>query len=296
MINFPLLVELQHYPSLYLPASFILGLLVGSFLNVVIYRLPKIMENEYKIECAEFFSEDIKQSSVQPEKFNLAVPASRCQSCGHKISALENIPIISYLFLKGACRACKDPISIRYPLIEFISACLTLFAIYSFGFTVSGLMACIFTWCLIALCMIDYDTYYLPDSILYPLLWLGLLLSLFGFFTTPEQSIMGAIIGYLFFWIFFHIFKWITGKEGMGYGDFKLLATLGAWMGWTHLPQIILLSTFVGAILGLSLILFFGRDNQKPIPFGPYLAIAGWISFYWGEQINQQYLQLSGLQ
>ncbi len=284
---------LGEFPLIYLPASFILGLLIGSFLNVVIYRLPVMMEREWKTECLEFC--DKKEKDKQEEAtFNLATPASRCQNCGHKITAMENIPIISYLFLKGACRSCKDPISIRYPIIEFISGILTFFVVYHYGYSIQALAACIFTWSLIALFMIDIDHYLLPDSIVFPLLWLGLILSLFNVFTTAHLSIIGAVGGYLFFWIFYQLFKLLTGKEGMGYGDFKLLAALGAWMGWTHLPQIILLSTFVGAVIGVSMIVFRGRDRQLEIPFGPYLAVAGWISLIWGEQINQQYLHLAG--
>jgi len=293
------LQDLQYYPEIYLTTSFILGLLIGSFLNVVVYRLPKIMENEWRTDCIELLEDEfktLKKQTAEAEPFNLAVPASRCPSCSHKISALENIPVISYLVLKGACKSCKNPISMRYPLIEFITGILTFFAVYYFGFTLEALAACIFTWCLIALFLIDMDTYYLPDSIVFPLLWLGLFLSTFNVFVTPKQSIIGAIVGYLSLWIFAKIYGFLTKKDAMGHGDFKLLAVFGAWFGWMYLPQIILMSTFVGAVLGISMIIFFKREKQKPIPFGPYLAVAAWIALYWGEQINTTYLKISGLQ
>jgi len=302
-----LLQDLQYYPEIYLTTSFILGLLIGSFLNVVVYRLPIMMDNEWLPDCFELLEKqvkkhlkkeikNIKKKTSKKPLFNLAVPASRCPSCNHKISALENIPVISYLVLGGVCKSCKEPISVKYPLVEFITGILTFFAVYYFGFTIEALAACIFTWCLITLFLIDMDTYYLPDSIVFPLLWLGLFLSTFNVFVTPKQSIIGAIVGYLSLWIFAKIYGFLTKKDAMGHGDFKLLAVFGAWFGWVCLPQIILMSTFVGAILGLSMMFFYKQDKDKQIPFGPYLAVAAWISLYWGEQINTTYLKISGLQ
>jgi len=281
--------------------ALVLGLLVGSFLNVVIYRLPKMMEKDWRDQCEEFLTTDDNLGGIptpqastasSKEPFNLMVPASTCPHCGHKIRAWENIPIISYVFLKGNCSSCKSGISIRYPIIELVTGLLSAVIIYLYGPTLTGLAALAFTWCLIALTMIDIDTYLLPDDITLPLLWLGLICNSFGLFTSLSSALWGAIFGYLSLWSFYKLFKLITGKEGMGYGDFKLLAALGAWMGWQFLLQIILLSSIVGAIIGISMILIRGRDKNIPIPFGPYLAIAGWIALVWGKEINQIYLGL----
>ena len=288
---------LQAFPLLGLACTLVLGLLVGSFLNVVIYRLPKMMEHDWQAQCRDFLINDgnitsLPAQDLKQEPFNLMVPVSRCPHCGHKIRPWENIPIISYLFLRGKCSSCKAGISARYPIIELVSGLLSVAVIYYVGINWSGLAALVFTWSLIALTMIDVDAYLLPDDITLPLLWLGLIANSFGAFTDLPSALWGAIAGYLVLWSVYKLFKLVTGKEGMGYGDFKLLSALGAWMGWQMLPQIILLSSLVGAVIGISMIVIRGRDKNIPIPFGPYLAIAGWIAFVWGDTINQSYLKL----
>lgn len=288
---------LQAYPFFGLACASTLGLLVGSFLNVAIYRLPKMMERDWQNQCREFLVSDgnvatLASDEKKTEPFNLMVPASACPHCGHKIRAWENIPVFSYLFLKGKCSSCKSSISVRYPTIELITGLLSAVVIYYVGINWNGLAALVFTWSLVALTMIDIDTYLLPDDITLPLLWLGLIVNSFGAFTDLPGALWGAVAGYLSLWSIYKLFKLLTGKEGMGYGDFKLLAALGAWMGWQMLPQIILLSSLVGAVIGISMILIRGRDKNIPIPFGPYLAIAGWIAFIWGDTINQSYLKL----
>lgn len=288
---------LQTYHFLGLACTLVLGLLVGSFLNVVIYRLPKMIERDWQEQCRDFLKNDGNIASPpsndpNQEPFNLMAPGSRCPHCGHKIKPWENIPIVSYLFLRGKCSSCKAGISIRYPAIELVTGLLSVAVIYYVGINWNGLAALVFTWSLIALTMIDFDTYLLPDDITLPLLWLGLIVNSFGGFTDLPSALWGAIAGYLVLWSVYKLFKLITGKEGMGYGDFKLLAALGAWMGWQMLPQIILLSSLVGAVIGISMIVIRGRDKNIPIPFGPYLAIAGWIAFVWGDVINQSYLKL----
>lgn len=288
---------LQAYALLGLACTLVLGLLVGSFLNVVIYRLPKMMERDWQDQCRDFLTNDgdiatLPASDSKQEPFNLMVPASRCPHCGHKIKPWENIPVISYLFLRGKCSNCKAGISARYPVIESLTGLLSVAVIFYVGVNWSGLAALVFTWSLIALTMIDFDTYLLPDDITLPLLWLGLIANSFNTFTDLPSALWGAIAGYLALWSVYKLFKLLTGKEGMGYGDFKLLAALGAWMGWQMLPQIILLSSLVGAVIGISMIVIRGRDKNIPIPFGPYLAIAGWIAFIWGDTINQSYLKL----
>jgi leader peptidase (prepilin peptidase)/N-methyltransferase len=275
----------------------VLGLMVGSFLNVVIHRLPLMMERAWRSQCQELVGDH--QPPVNPEKqsepFNLATPRSRCPHCGHAISALENIPVISYLWLRGRCAGCGKAISARYPLIELTTAVLSGITAWHFGFGWTAGAALTLTWALIALSVIDFDHQLLPDDITLPFLWIGLLLSLFGLFTNSTASIIGAVAGYLSLWSIYILFKLVTGKEGMGYGDFKLLAMLGAWMGWQALPVIILLSSVVGAVLGVILVLFRGRDKNIPIPFGPYLAAAGWLSLLWGHEIIHRYFSLLGL-
>ncbi|RYY74114.1 MAG: prepilin peptidase [Gammaproteobacteria bacterium] len=282
------------FPSLALFSAGILGLLVGSFLNVVIYRLPKMMERDWYEQCIEFLgSENVKEDvkkKFSSEKFNLVTPNSTCPSCCHKIKPWENIPVISYIFLRGKCSACKSGISLRYPIVEATTAILSVAAIYVFGATLTGLACLFFTWCLIALTMIDVDTQLLPDSITLPLLWLGLIANYFGLFTALDSALWGAIGGYLSLFSVYWLFKILTGKEGMGFGDFKLLGALGAWLGWQMLLQIILLSALAGAVIGISMIVIRGRDKNIPIPFGPYLAIAGWIALMWGQDINHAYL------
>ena len=264
----------------------LLGLCVGSFLNVVIHRLPKIMERQWRSECAELSGQEVPPA----ERYNLISPRSACPSCGHKISALENIPILSYAALRGKCAGCSARISIRYPIVEALTATLSAYVAWHFGFGIAAAGALLFTWSMVALTFIDLDTFYLPDSITLPLLWLGLLLNLGGTYTSLTSAVIGAAAGYLSLWAVYWAFKWATGKEGMGYGDFKLLAAIGAWMGWQMLPLTILLSSVVGAVIGISLIVFAGRGRSVPIPFGPYLAIAGMIALLHGPALTQAYL------
>ncbi|MEW8051770.1 MAG: A24 family peptidase [Candidatus Thiodiazotropha sp.] len=283
---------LQHNNWAFLLCVILIGLVVGSFLNVVIHRLPKMMEQQWHRDCQEL--ED-NLSNQAPETYTLSRPASHCPECGHKIRPWENIPILSWLVLKGRCSQCNTSISPRYPIIEAVTAILSLTVALHFGFTWATLAALFLTWALIALSVIDFDVQLLPDNITLPFLWLGLLISLGNVFTDPRTALIGAAAGYLSLWSVYQLFKRLTGKEGMGYGDFKLLAMLGAWLGWHYLPQIILLSALVGAVVGILLIIVRGRDRNIPIPFGPYLAAAGWISLMWGEQINTAYLRWSGM-
>ena len=285
---------LESNPYFLIGSTVLLGLLIGSFLNVVIYRLPIMMERSWTEQCHDFLSADKETSSQETEgttePFDLMRPRSRCPQCGHKITALENIPVISYLLQQGKCRGCKTSISPRYPIIELITAIMSAVVVWKLGFTWAGLFGLFFTWAMITLTMIDFDHQLLPDDITLPLVWLGLLLSLGTVFSTPTDAILGACAGYLSLWLIFHLFKLITGKEGMGYGDFKLFAVFGAWFGWQCLPLILLLSSVVGAIVGIALIVIKGRDKNIPIPFGPYLACAGWIYLLWGNAIIETYL------
>lgn len=286
------IVELvQSSPTLFITLILFLGVLVGSFLNVVIHRLPLMMEREWQQQCAELNGSEI----IETEPLTLNTPRSRCPSCGHAITAIENIPIISYLALAGKCKQCKTPISKRYPIIEALTAILSGIVAWKFGFEWSCLGALLLTWALIALTFIDVDHQLLPDSITLPLLWLGISFNLSSTYTDLQSSVIGAIAGYLSLWLVFHAFKLATGKEGMGYGDFKLLAALGAWLGWAFLPSIILLSSLVGAAVGIILIVVGQHQRNIPIPFGPYLAAAGWIALVWGTEINSAYLKLAGL-
>ena len=278
------------YPSYYLCTIFYLGLLVGSFLNVVILRLPVMMERDWQQQCCELLELDDPESNKEKGLFNLLTPRSHCPGCKHQISAIENIPVISYLFLKGKCKKCGNKISLRYPLIELVSALSAVIVAYYFGVSYQAMFAICLTWALIALSMIDFDHQLLPDDITLPLLWLGIIINIFSIFTDIESSVLGAIFGYVSLWSVYIIFKIVTGKEGMGHGDFKLLAVLGAWFGWQLLPLIIILSSLVGAVVGISLMLFKSHDRNTAIPFGPYLAIAGWISMLWGPYIMSAYL------
>lgn len=265
----------------------LLGLCIGSFLNVVIHRLPKMMEREWQVQCAELRGETLPDE----EPLTLARPGSRCPACGHRISALENIPIISYLLiLKGKCAGCSAPISARYPIIETLTALLSAYTVWHFGPTIQAAGALLLVWALISLAMIDFDTQLLPDAITLPLLWLGLAFNLGTTYTDLATSVIGAMAGYLALWSVFWLFKLATGKEGMGYGDFKLLAALGAWLGWQMLPTIILLSSVVGASVGIALIVFGRHGRNIPIPFGPYLAAAGGIALFWGPELTEGYL------
>ncbi len=281
------------YPILMIAFSIVFGLMVGSFLNVVIYRLPIMMEAEWTQQCSELL--EIKNPSKtdgSESKFNLAYPNSHCPKCKHAISVLENIPVFSWLLQGGQCRHCQAPISSRYPVIETVTAIITALVVQQSGFNWLTIAMLFLAWSLIALTMIDFDHQLLPDDITLPLLWLGLTVNSFGLITTLQDAVCGAIAGYGILWSVFWLFKLATGKEGMGYGDFKLLAALGAWMGWQALPIIILLSSLVGAVVGLSLIVIKGRDKNIPIPFGPYLATAGFLALLWGNEITRFYYSL----
>lgn len=282
---------LEHNPAFHTGTVFVLGLMVGSFLNVVIHRLPLIMERGWQAQCRDYLGE----SAEEQTPLTLAIPASHCPHCGHKIRFYENIPVLSYLWLRGKCASCQQAISLRYPLIELLTAIMSAVIAWHFGFGWQSGAALLLTWALIALSMIDTDHQLLPDSITLPFLWLGLTLSLFPVFADMRSSLIGAIAGYLSLWTVYQLFKLLTGKEGMGFGDFKLLALLGAWLGWQSLPMIILLSSAVGAVLGGAMIAIQGRDRAQPIPFGPYLAIAGWIALLWGDRISSAYLRWSGI-
>jgi leader peptidase (prepilin peptidase) / N-methyltransferase len=268
--------------------SGIVGLCVGSFLNVVIHRLPKMLDRGWRAQCAELSGEPPPE--LPP--YNLITPRSECPACGHRIAAFENIPVLSFLFLRGRCSACAAPISARYPFIELLTGALTIAAVLRFGVTPTAAAACLLIWSLIALTFIDFDTQLLPDSITLPLLWSGLLANVAGFVpgVSLRDAVVGAIAGYVALWTIYWLFKLVRGKEGMGYGDFKLLAALGAWLGWQMLPLIVLLSSFVGAIIGIGLVVFRGRDHQIPLAFGPYLAIAGVIALFFGRSLVSLYL------
>jgi leader peptidase (prepilin peptidase)/N-methyltransferase len=279
---------LQSSPLVFACVCAALGLMVGSFLNVVIYRLPKMMEREWLAQCAEINS----QSAEESPRYNLVVPRSACPHCGHMISALENIPVISYLLLRGKCKGCGAHISARYPIVELVSGLLSGYAAWHFGFGLAALGALLFVWALLALTFIDFDTQLLPDDITLPLLWIGLLLNLSHAYTDLHSAVVGAVAGYLALWGVYWLFKLATGKEGMGYGDFKLLAAIGAWLGWQMLPLVILSSSLVGAVVGITLIVAARHGRNVPIPFGPYLAGGGLIALFWGQTLTQNYLQM----
>lgn len=270
-------------PFIFAFCAALLGLCVGSFLNVVIHRLPKMMEQQWRTECAGLSG----QEAPAAERYNLVVPRSACPACNRPIAALENIPLLSWLVLRGKCAGCSARISPRYPAVEALTAALSAYIAWHFGFGMAAAGALLFTWAMIALTFIDLDTFYLPDSITLPLLWLGLLFNVSGTYTPLPGAVIGAAAGYLSLWSVYWIFKWATGKEGMGYGDFKLLAAIGAWLGWQMLPLTILLSSLVGAVIGISLIVFAGRGRSVPIPFGPYLAIAGMIALLHGPALTR---------
>lgn len=273
-------------PVAFAAVATLLGLFVGSFLNVVIHRLPRMMEREWHAQAAELRGEEPEAG----EPFNLATPRSRCPHCGHLIGAIENIPVVSYLVLRGRCRHCSAPIGKRYPLIETFSAVASAYVAWHFGPGLAAVGGLIFLWSMIALAFIDLDTQLLPDQITLPLLWLGLAFNLASTYVPLSAAVVGAMLGYLSLWSVYWLFKLVTGKEGMGYGDFKLLAAIGAWLGWQVLPLTILLSSLVGAVVGISLILFARHGRNVPIPFGPYLAAAGILALLWGEQITARYL------
>jgi len=317
MMPSDLISLLEQAPVLLYAITAVVGLMIGSFLNVLILRLPRIMEQQWREECADFLAEDSEAEPERPGKappapnatpdaapeptprnepaLGLAQPGSHCWSCGAAIKPWDNIPVLSWLLLRGRCRACKSRISARYPTIEILTALLSIVVVWQFGPTLAALAALVLTWGLIALAMIDLDTQLLPDSLTLPLLWLGLVLSLSGTFTDPSEAILGAATGYLLLWSVFHAFRLATGKEGMGHGDFKLLAMFGAWLGWQAVPQIIILSALPGAVVGILLIATGRQQAGQPIPYGPFLAMAGWVGLLWGDAITGAYLQWAGL-
>jgi len=287
-----LLELLQSSPLAFTVICAILGLMVGSFVNVVIHRLPKMMEQGWQQQCAELLHGDDSKIPGHHNPYNLFVPRSACPHCNHAISAWENIPVVSYLLLRGKCRGCGAAISPRYPVIEATSGLLCAYTAWHFGFGWAAAGALLFVWAMLALTAIDFDTQLLPDDITLPLLWAGLLFNLYGIYTDLPSAVIGAVIGYLALWSVYWLFKLATGKEGMGYGDFKLLAAMGAWMGWQMLPLIILLSSLVGAAVGITLIVALKHGRNTPIPFGPYLAGGGLVALFWGQTLTHEYLQL----
>lgn len=273
-------------PALFAGLVFLLGLLIGSFLNVVVHRLPKMMETEWRAQCAELRGEPVAAG----EPYNLAVPRSACPACGHRITALENIPVLSWLWLRGRCSACGASIGARYPAVELLTGLLSAAVAWKWGWSAQTLGALLLVWGLIALAFIDLDTTLLPDSLTLPLLWLGLLFNLDGQFASLHDAVVGAIAGYLVLWSVYWLFKLVTGKDGMGYGDFKLLAAIGAWLGWQLLPVTLLLASIVGAAVGIAMIVFVKHDRRVPIPFGPYLAGGGLVALFFGADLTRAYL------
>jgi leader peptidase (prepilin peptidase) / N-methyltransferase len=294
-------------PVLFAGSAFLLGLIVGSFLNVVIYRLPIILEREWRSQAAEFLNTDAAPTQDATAagplgRFTLSTPRSACPNCKAPITALQNIPVISWLVLRGRCASCKAKISARYPLVELTAGVLSAWVAWHFGFGAPAACALLVTWALIALTGIDLDHQLLPDNITLPLMWAGLLAAVTigpvagaALPVSPKEAIIGAAAGYISLWLVFHAFKLVTGKEGMGYGDFKLFAALGAWLGWKVLPMVIVLSAATGAVLGILMILLQGRDRRAPMPFGPYLAAAGWLAMMYGDALLNGYLRISGL-
>jgi leader peptidase (prepilin peptidase) / N-methyltransferase len=291
-------------PALFAGSVFLLGLIIGSFLNVVIYRLPIILEREWRSQASEVLASDVEPAvpAAPLARFTLSTPRSACPSCKSPITALQNIPVISWLALRGRCASCKAKISARYPLVEITTGVLSAWVAWHFGFGASAVCALLVTWALIALTGIDIDHQLLPDNITLPLLWAGLLAAVaigpiagVALPVSPKDAIIGAAAGYISLWLVFHAFKLVTGKEGMGYGDFKLFAALGAWLGWQLLPMVIVLSAASGAVLGILMIALQGRDRRAPMPFGPYLAAAGWLGMMYGDSLLNGYLRITGL-
>lgn len=270
----------------------LISLLIGSFLNVVIYRLPVMMEREWKQECVDYLGGDHALANTDTGPFNLVVPRSQCPSCGHKIASWENIPVLSYLALGGKCAGCRTPISMQYPLVEVATALLSILVAYQYGFSWQTLGLLFFTWTLVALFMIDAQTMLLPDDLTYPLLWAGILLNMNSWFVPLADSVLGAVFGYLSLWSIYHLFKLLTGKEGMGYGDFKLLAALGAWGGWQILPFVIFASSAFGALFGIAWMIFKRKGQSVPMPFGPWLAMAGYVAMVWHTEVVRFSMQL----
>ncbi len=291
-------------PALFAGSMFLLGLVVGSFLNVVIYRLPIMLERDWRSQAAEVLAgvAAAAEPATAPPRFSLITPGSACPNCKAPIKAWQNVPVVSWLVLRGRCANCKTRISARYPAVELATGILSAWAAWHFGFGAPAACALLLTWALIALTGIDIDHQLLPDGITLPLLWAGLLAAVAvgpvarsTLPVSPQDALIGAMAGYVSLWLVFHAFRLITGKEGMGYGDFKLFAALGAWLGWKLLPLIILLSAATGAVLGIAMILLRGRDRAAPIPFGPYLAAAGWLAMMYGDSLVDGYLRVSGL-
>ncbi len=285
-----IIIIFQSTPWLFYLTVLLFSICVGSFLNVVAYRLPAMMERDWKIECHEYLELEAPKIEHRLASMNLATPASACPHCAHQLHFWENIPIISYLFLQGKCSSCGTGISMQYPVVELVTGISSLVVAYTFGVSIQTLAALFFTWTIIALTLIDLKKQLLPDSITLPLLWAGIILSFYNVFTDLSSSVIGAIAGYLILWSVYQLFKLLTKKEGMGFGDFKLLAALGAWVGYSYLPQIILISSVVGSVAGIAMLIVGKTKQQQPIPFGPYLAIAGWVALLWGETINKSYM------
>jgi leader peptidase (prepilin peptidase)/N-methyltransferase len=283
------LSALRASPELFAAAALLVGLLIGSFLNVVIFRLPKMMERDWQVQCAELRGESVSDTP----KFDIVTPRSACPACGQAIAPWHNVPIFGWLILKGRCAACHARIPVRYPLVELLTGVLSALLAWRFGFGGAAFGALFFLWSLIALTFIDLDTQLLPDSITLPLLWGGLLFNLFGTFTDLESAVIGAMGGYLILWTVYWLFKLVTGKEGMGFGDFKLLAAIGAWLGWKSLPAVILVSAGMGAVIGIILIVLTRRSRGTPIPFGPYLALGGLVSLIWGDTLRAVYFPVA---
>ncbi len=283
---------MNHSPVFFYGITFVFSLMIGSFLNVVIFRLPKMLEQGWKRECREFLADEVSTptNTGDEEIITLSTPSSTCPSCQHKIRFYENIPLISWLFLRGKCSQCQSKISLRYPLVELATAILSVVIAANYGVTFTTLMLLVLTWGLICLTLIDYDHMLLPDQITLPLLWLGLLVNINGAIVPLSDAVIGAVAGYMSLFSVFWLFKLVTGKEGMGHGDFKLVAVFGAWIGWQLLPLLILMASAVGAIIGISLMVFKNHQREQAIPFGPYLAIAGWITLIWGNGIWSWYL------
>lgn len=285
------LLAFEAFPAFFYIVVALLSLTVGSFLNVVIYRLPKMMQQEWYGECREFLADEISQVPAKEQTpMTLSTPNSTCPKCDHEIRFYENIPVISWLLLRGRCSQCKNTISARYPIIEISTMILSVVVAVFYGVSFTTVMVLLLTWALIALTMIDVDHMLLPDQIVLPLLWIGLLVNINGTFVSLDQAVIGAAVGYMSLFSVFWLFKLLTGKEGMGHGDFKLLALFGAWMGWQLLPILILMASVVGASVGISLMIFKNHQREQAIPFGPYLAVAGWITLLYGDAIWSWYL------
>jgi len=286
---------LQDSPVLFYVFIALLGLLIGSFLNVVIVRLPLMMEREWRQQCREMFGTGGDEEPGKEEPFSLVRPGSHCPECGSPVRPLQNIPVLSYLWLRGRCADCGAGIGLRYPVVELLSAVVALTAASHYGLSWELAGALILGWSFLAMSAIDIEHHLLPDGIVLPLLWIGLLLNAWGVYTDIYSALYGAVLGYVSLWLVYHAFRFLTGKEGMGYGDFKLFACIGAWLGWQSLPLVILLSAVCGAAVGIAMIVLKGQDKSTPIPFGPFLCAAGFIALLWGRQITDAYLQFAGL-